>query len=352
MRFALWACACLVLVVFSKDSFADNLMGRYFQSVFSGDLSWMKSESLDQINNQRFASRFKSRFLDRQEVPEFAQIEDVFVRQVAGLYQDYWVDALLDPDRLVEHESHLEARLEAALDNIGQTRGKQSIYEHLADVIRARGWGFQGGRTPPLQDFMLWRQTESKQYEVELSDITQTVTVNFLDDFVSQGWANFATFGHSGTGGWAADDGLYCIKSSYDLDSEQFLLSYLKHEARHYADYQRFPELTGADLEYRAKLTELIFADTDQELLLEKFSAHANAQSSAPHPLANWHVLDDLSHALGLGQVPADAKRWHAVDSALIRSTALGLLQANDRRLIELGATTTNGYLTANMIDQ
>ena len=59
------------------------------------------------------------------------------------------------------------------------------------------------------------------------------------------------------TGGWAKEDGLYCLCRHYDLDSERYKLSFLKHEARHFADYELYPELQPSDMEYRSKLTEL-----------------------------------------------------------------------------------------------
>ena len=39
------------------------------------------------------------------------------------------------------------------------------------------------------------------------------------------------------------------------------MISYLAHESRHFEDYQLFPKLKSADLEYRAKLTELSMAN-------------------------------------------------------------------------------------------
>ena len=54
-------------------------------------------------------------------------------------------------------------------------------------------------------------------------------------------------------------DTLYCVEWAYAPDTENFEVSYLKHEAQHLADFQRFPGLPSAELEYRAKLTELAF---------------------------------------------------------------------------------------------
>ncbi len=47
----------------------------------------------------------------------------------------------------------------------------------------------------------------------------------------------------------------------------QFLVSFLKHEAQHTVDMKCFPEITPAELEYRAKLVELHYS-SDLSLLL------------------------------------------------------------------------------------
>jgi hypothetical protein len=62
-------------------------------------------------------------------------------------------------------------------------------------------------------------------------------------------------------GGWAIkeDANLYCNKGDYDLNSEHFKVSYLKHETIHFTDLNEYPQLSSADLEYRAKLIELMY---------------------------------------------------------------------------------------------
>jgi hypothetical protein len=137
---------------------------------------------------------------------------------------------------------------------------------------------------------MIWTSNDTVVESVELTDDTYEVELNYLDDFVSYGWSNFAAFGMASTGGWAKKDGLYCICRHYDLDSERFKLSFLKHEARHYADFKLYPELQPADLEYRGKLTELAYSEEGIYRLLEQFTKAANRVENAPHPLANWYV--------------------------------------------------------------
>jgi len=339
--------AALCLATPYGVSAEQNLTSRYMNAVFSGDLSWMLEVEPTNEADTALVGRFQERFVDRQGVPAFASIEDPLVRQVAEHFRLYWIDSLIDPGSHDAYEMELRKNVAGLLTEAGYELSPESTARGLIDAIRERGWGFQGGRTPPLQDFILWRTTESKNYDVELSDRTQPVTVHFLGDFVSEGWANFATFGHTGTGGWANAEGLFCISSSYDTDSERFLVSYLKHEARHYADYQLFPSLEDADLEYRAKLTELIFADQEQQRLIEMFISHANGHSDAPHPLANWHVLNDVARLAEIEGAPDDPVSWQGVDPNAVREAASALLESHNQRLHVDGSDTTKGILVS-----
>ncbi len=61
--------------------------------------------------------------------------------------------------------------------------------------------------------------------------------------------------------GLATEQGLYGIAEVYDLASEDFHVTFLTHETRHYVDYERSTNLEGPELEYRVKLAELAIAD-------------------------------------------------------------------------------------------
>jgi hypothetical protein len=191
---------------------------------------------------------------------------------------------------------------------------------------------------------MLWRDTRTARYDVELTDSRQNVVVHFLSDFVMRGWSHFATFGRSSTGGWADRDALYCIEDAYDLASENFSNSYLRHEARHFADYERYPELQAADLEYRGKLTEIAFS-TDVLRLLGTFRQHSNAASAAPHALANWHVVKDMTAATNSSCNGDMTGCLEPVSNEDLQAAARRLLVDHANKLETLGAATVTGIL-------
>jgi hypothetical protein len=166
-----------------------------------------------------------------------------------------------------------------------------------------------------------------------------------MGDFVTLGWEEFATLGRHYPGGWATRKELYCVKSAYDLKSEQFLVSYLAHESRHFADYTLFPKLQSADLEYRAKLTELSLAKSSLYQLIAFFVANANLHSENGHSVANYCVIRELSKSLFNTEFEADMSKWNQKSPAVINTAAAEILRANTKTLRSMGPSVEH-YIT------
>lgn len=326
-------------------------VSEYNRRALQGDLSKVESElsgSLRAGGDKDHYERFLARFVERTDGLELGGLEDSLVGAAAGLFQDYWRDAMLEPSAISDFETRLSADTVSLLRRhglAGEDLSSENALDELRSAIEDLGYFALFGRTRPLLEFMVWRKMDVVDYQVELTEQTIPVTVHFLDDFVSRGWLHFATFGKDATGGWANEDGLFAV-DGYDRHSEKFRVSYLKHEARHFADYPVFPELGGADLEYRAKLTELAFADEEMRHLLRKFADQAGEDASAPHPRANWHVINDLSKALLDGNWPQDADVWRSFSNETIRLAATALLDAHTMALNEDGADSTTGIIS------
>jgi hypothetical protein len=327
------------------------VLSAYFKMVFAGDVrgaTALFAAEPDDDGSKKFAERFERRFVKRSDSLDLSSINSAVVREIAELFQSYWRDALMQ----VAARNVLEEDLKGRLDHILVARGyasslddEDALLENVMALIREEGYFAQSGRTPPLLDLMVWTKNEVATESVELTDGTYEVDINYLDEFVSYGWSNFAAFGMTSTGGWADEDGLYCLCSYYDLDSERFKLSFLKHEARHFADYGLYPELQPSDLEYRSKLTELVFSEEGTYRLLEHFQNSANRVENAPHPLANWYVIEGLSAQLWDGEWPADASAWQSVPKEQIREAARHLLEEHEGMLADLGPTSAKGVI-------
>lgn len=348
---ALLACIAVSGPAQAQHGHMTPVLSAYLKMVFAGDVSGatdLFASEPDDRGSMMLVDRFERRFNERTDGLDLTRIESPAVRDIAELFQSYWLDALTQKASL----DVLEGRLKDQLDNILTERGfvsaiddEDTLLENVEAFIRGEGYFAQSGRTPPLLDLMIWTDNQTTVESVELTDGTYDIELNSLDGFVSYGWSNFAAFGMASTGGWAKKDGLYCICRHYDLDSERFKLSFLKHEARHYVDFTLYPELQPADLEYRGKLTELAYSEEGTYRLLEQFTKAANRIENAPHPLANWYVVEGLSRHLLKGERPADASAWQSIPKDQIREAARRLLEYHDNKLAELGPSSAKGIV-------
>lgn len=106
---------------------------------------------------------------------------------------------------------------------------------------------------------------------------------------------DYLSFGKVGTGGWTSSDGtINCIEQAYDLESERFLVSLLKHEAQHAVDMKQFPNITSTELEYRAKLVELHYT-SDLDLLQEFLSAADESKVNDGHAVASARIKREFA---------------------------------------------------------
>jgi len=348
---ALLACIAVSGPAQAQHGQMTPVLSAYLKMVFAGDLTGavdLFASAPDDRGSMMLVARFERRFNDRTDGLDLSRIESPDVREIAELFQSYWLDALMQQAPLDVLDQRLKRRLDGMLVERGfasALEDEDTLFENVEAFIRAEGYFAQSGRTPPLLDLMIWTSNKKADESVELTDGTYDVEVNYIDDFVSYGWSNFAAFGMASTGGWAKKDGLYCICRHYDLDSERFKLSFLKHEARHYADFGLYPELQAADLEYRGKLTELAYSEEGTYRLLEQFTKAANRVENAPHPLANWYVVEGLSELLRNGEWPDEASDWEPIPREQIRQAARRLLENHDNKLADLGPSTAKGIV-------
>ena len=273
----------------------------------------------------------------RQAAP--ASVADPLVAAVLRSYQEYWLRALRAEHPAAQNEAWLLGALNRLVGGAGarQAADMGDLEGELEPLLLAHGYHALLGVTRPLRELMLWRSEVQARYQVTLPEGEQPVVVVFMDEFASLGWAGFATCDRHHSGGWTTPERLYAVRSAYDLDSEEFRVSYLAHEAQHFADSQRFPGLDDqAQLEYRAKLVELATARTSAYRLLEAFAANTSLDPAVPHSFANGRLVHDLSQRL----FPAGTKccPWTAVPVTSINAAAVQLLREDSARLVHTGA--------------
>lgn len=199
---------------------------------------------------------------------------------------------------------------------------EELLAEQLQAVFEANGYHALLGRTQGYYGPYVWRETVPTVYRVELPDGTAEYTVNILKGFVFRSWMDYLTFGRYGTGGWASPDGtINCVEQAYDFESERFLVSLLKHEAQHAVDMKRFPEITPAELEYRAKLVELHYSGNLG--LLQKLLSEADESRTGD------------SHAAASSRIKREFAVTDQTELPSIQARALELFRADTKELEE-----------------
>ncbi len=242
------------------------------------------------------------------------------LNDILRLYQIYFRDTFYCGLPEAEAADRLLTQLKVLLGVPDAEDGL--LTERLQSVFEANGYHALFGKTQGYYGPYIWKDTVPTVYRVELPGGTAEYTVNILKGFVFRSWMDYLTFGRFGTGGWASPDGtINCVEQAYDFESERFLVSLLKHEAQHTVDMKKFPGITPAELEYRAKLVELHYSGDLG--LLQKFLSEADESRK------------DDSHAIASARIKLGFADTDQTKLSCIRTRALELLHAHTKEMEE-----------------
>lgn len=291
---------------------------------------------------QELESKYYHRFFGGKPIYQYKS-DDPWIRKVLLAYYQYFTSVLTGKN-VKDAETQLVQSLGALTSDQVVSDNLDVIEEKLEILFTEKGYRFLGGVTSPFRGPYIWKTTKKMDFIVELPHAIQEVTVYFLSDFIMQSWIHFATFGEKFAGGWAKIDGLYYVdegpkRKRTQLDSSEFQVSYLKHEAQHLNDYSRFPNLQPKDLEYRAKLVELIY-EPNSIRLLKKFFYEAKNDPNFPHPYSSYVLMTRLSNlAFGIEEIN-NLEKWNRVEPAQIRDWAWKLSDDHTKQLEASGKCT------------
>lgn len=318
------------------DSLAEfrSAGGFALQADLKSALPHLKQVHADDLSGERRTTFLcmRDRFVEKNPVPISAGL-DAWTSKVVSTYRTYWTLVMLGtkPADVAEHDLAGSLAKLVKFDRTMKDPAMDALEPLLQAQLEARGYHALFGVTAPLREFMLWRKQEDKTYDIDLPDGHEKVQVAMMDDFVSFGWLGFATCDFLHTGGWANSERLFAVRSSYDLDSESFHVSYLAHEGQHFSDYRRFPGLEQPDLEYRAKLVEIAKAKSTLFDLLASFESNGADSRETPHPWANRQVITHLAEKLLNGAAPS-AEAWKRFSVEQLNTAAADLLEQDNKR--------------------
>lgn len=308
-----------------------GMVAEFDRSVFHGYL--LKGDVTDAIEylaqypqEKELYRKYKAVF-EKEEYVVF-EVDDV-LNEILIIYQKYYRDVFY---------LHIDAEKAATVMKnrftdffcIKNPNSQLSQIEEqeIAEAFQKRLLHFLGGKTSGYWGPYIWKTTESTTYDVELPDGRQPYLIRFLDGFITKGWYDYVSFGEISTGGWTDGDGIiHCVKSSYDLEDESFSVSLLKHEAQHAMDLTKYRNISSEELEYRAKLVELIYSC--RRNLLQQFIHEADASKAGNgHSLAANRIVEEFAE-----RVRKSHKELYMLPIAEIQAVSRELLARSNEEM-------------------
>ena len=291
----------------------------------------------------RWKKKMYARFVSKEEVFENTSGNKI-INDISNIYREYWRVELLKPKPESRTDSTLYNNItEYIISNKLTNLSKDSLLKNIKDdsvlkeIIEKEGFKVDFKFRNGFQEIFIWNKESTKKHEVILPKDTVKTTVVFIERYYINGYDEFATFGDSQVGGWAIKESatLYCNKGTYDINSEEFEVSYLKHESLHFTDLNNYPTLSSTDLEYRSKVIELIYCTkgTIYDRISEFVSGANKADRENSHPYANYILIQNLSKLIFNSNYNSDINQWKKVAVDKINKAASSLYNSSENKL-------------------
>lgn len=317
-----------------------------------GDLStaFIKMEERKSFSNpivnfiyHRWKKKMYARFISKEEVFENTSGNDI-INDISNIYREYWRVELLKPKPENRTDSTLYNNIaDYILSNNLTSLSKDSLRKNIKDdsvlkkIIEKEGFKVNFNFRNGFQELFIWNEESTEKYDVILPKETIKTTVVFIESYHINGYDEFSTIGDSQVGGWATKDSatLFCNKGTYELNSEKFKISYLKHESLHFTDLKKYPNLSSADLEYRSKVIELMYCteETIYDRISEFMSGANKADRKNSHPYANYILIQSMSKLIFNSDFNSDINQWKKVSVDKINKAASSLYESSENIL-------------------
>ena len=307
-------------------------------------------EALESLNNpiinfgyQRWKEKMYARFVLKDEIIENTS-DNKIINDVSNIYRNYWRSELLKENPENRTDTTLYINLTNYIySNHLTTLSKDSLFKNIKNdselkrIIESQGFKANFKFRNGFQELFIWNKETVKDFEVILPKDTINSKVVFIEEYNLTGYDYFASCGKTQVGGWAIKESatLYCNKGQYDLSSEQFNISYLKHESLHFTDLNEYPNLSSTDLEYRAKIIELMYC-TEKSIyqkIAEYIHGADRSDRNHSHPYANYVLIENMSKLLFNSKFEADYNKWKQISVEDINNAATSLYNTNEKIL-------------------
>lgn len=242
------------------------------------------------------------------------------VNEILTYFQEYYYDvfwAKTDEDTARKTLAcGLAGKLEITLPQFNTKEDVQNFWNErlepaLHDAVTKEGLCYRGGETSGHLGPYIWQTTEPTVFNVELPSGKYGYTVNILKGFISRSWLAYISFGSIGISGWTGDDRkLNCVwKDESELKKSVFQIDFLKHTAQHAYDYEHFKNMSAVDMEYRAKLVQLIYAINMTSFKSFMLDASKDDPENS-FAYSSYMLISNLSKKIFDVDFQSDMKKW------------------------------------------
>lgn len=309
-------------------------MSNYDKNIFDAFLlKWQLHEAVDYLRECPDKADWLSKYIEVFENGLYYKRTDhELLGNIDQIYQHYYRNVFWNKMSRKEAEDFLFHELWQYLGSDELLPKDETIENEIARHVEAEGYHFLGGTTQGYYGPYIWKSSTREAYEVELPSGIQPYTIVMMDGFLSRSWLDFLSFGTIGAGGWAGEDGtLCCVRSSYEKGGKEvFSLSFLKHEAQHVYDQAKYPDMPAVDLEYRAKLVELIYWP-DAEKIKSILQEADNSNPNNSHSVAAYRIIHALSPKIFGQAYEEDETAWEK-HTKEVKNYAYELLKENNQQ--------------------
>lgn len=303
--------------------YSNNIYYKYLKSAnLHGAIDY-----LEKNNKYKLVKKYKKLF----ENKEWLAISDnKLINDIGLFYQEYYRDIFWLQLSNIRCEKKLINKF-IIYFKLSQSYNYsvQQIENIIKKQVENQGYFYVGDYTSGYLGPYIWKSNKINKHLIKLPFEEIQVNVNMMENFVMKSWLSFLSFDVISTGGWVTgyEKKIFCVKDTYDkyIDSPIFYVSLLKHEAQHICDRRNYKRMCSKDLEYRAKLVELIYYPNIKKFIEFFYEASDNDKKNT-HCYASFVVISKLSKKIYNIDYQSNLKKWLS-KFKLIRKYSLDLLK-------------------------
>jgi len=288
---------------------------KYISLCLLGDYNKIASYLAEFDDSHKLLEKYKSVF---EGDTYLLEADDKRIASFLRIYEDFLKWMLKTNPTTVEAENAIVQKLKPFFPRAGfiakfsKRLAYLSLHVHVPRFFKQYGYHAIFGTVDIYPNLVLWRKQTARKETVDLPDGQVEIEVVEMDGLITRGWVDYLSMGEIGTGGWVTKKGCTYFKEKYDIERDEFKVSLLKHEGQHFFDKKSHRKMNSVDLEYRAKLVELIYHKEMNTFFHFLGNMATTDDKTRPHAYAERRIVQGLSLKVFGVEMEASKDTWKA----------------------------------------